>query len=125
MNVSQTHPFPHIISRFNIFFAKFFAVLGGATFRMNVNGSIVTGRVVNNYDEIPTGGRAVSDFEIQHEMPSTPINVNDEYLKIFEKYFEALHIDNSLEIYRNFTIRDVFSGLAASEQRVQINKPSK
>lgn len=98
---------------------------GGATFKMNVNGSIVTERVVNIYDEIPTGGRAVSDFEIQHEMPSTPINVNDEYLKIFEKYFEALHIDNSLEIYRNSTIRDVFSKLAASEQRVQINKPSK
>lgn len=90
---------------------------GGATFRMSVNGSIATDSEVG-YTEIPTGGRTVADFEIQHELPYSPINVKDEFSKIFEKYFQALHIDNSLEIYSDSTISRVFLELDASESRL-------
>jgi len=90
---------------------------GGSTFRIMVNGSITTETDVG-YSEISTGGRTVSDFEIQHELPYSPIKVNEEFSKIFEKYFQALHIDNSLELFKNSTIKTVLEGLDASESRL-------
>ncbi|MFY9299921.1 MAG: ATP-binding protein [Candidatus Nitrosotenuis sp.] len=90
---------------------------GGATFRLKVNGSITTERSTGNY-ELETGGRTVSDFEIQHEIPYTPIKVKDEFLKIYQKYFESLHIDNALQIYKDTNIKTIFDELDASESRL-------
>mgnify|MGYP001577763024 CR=1 FL=1 len=82
---------------------------GGSTFRINVNGSIP--------EDIQHDGRMVSDFEIQHEIPYSPINVKNEFLKIFEKFFEALHVDNSLQLFKP-TIQKSMNELDASDSRI-------
>ena len=93
---------------------------GGATFRLRVNGSITTENNMG-YVDIPHGGRTVSDFEIQHELNNSPINVKDEYKKIFQKYFEALHIDNAVTLFENSTLKNVLDGLDASDRRMNPN----
>lgn len=83
---------------------------GGVTFRIHVNGSISESR--EEYE------RTVSDFEISHEISYSPINIKNEFLKIFEKFFEALHVDNSLQKYKNSTIKTIMNELNASESRI-------
>lgn len=90
---------------------------GGSTFRLAVNGSITTDTNVD-HNHLPNGGRTVSDFIIHHEMNRFPIQINNEYQKIFQKYFEALHIDNAVHIFRDSTIQRVFAGLEASDARL-------
>jgi len=71
---------------------------GGLTFRLKLRGSIRTDDYTGNGLPIPAGGRDVSDFEIQHEIPF-PFDFEKEFKRIFEKYFEGLHIDDSLTLF--------------------------
>jgi len=83
---------------------------GGTTFRMRVNGSIPIWE--RRFFGAEDQGRHVSDFEIEHELPVGPINLTEEITKIFEKWFEALHIDDSL---RRFP--DTLSGIGEGWER--------
>jgi len=94
---------------------------GGASFRVSVNGSIQTASSTYDGREIPNGGRTVSDFPVQHEIPHAILDVKNEFLKIFEKYFEALHIDYASKIFKDTVIKTVLAGLDASDSRLKVN----
>jgi len=70
---------------------------GGTSLRIGVNGSIpIRARGFRGLD---SQDRHVSDFEIEHELSVGPIKLTEEITKVFEKWFEALHIDDSLTIF--------------------------
>ncbi|HJW19327.1 MAG TPA: ATP-binding protein [Candidatus Nitrosotalea sp.] len=94
---------------------------GGVTFRLKVRGSIKTDEYVAMIP-IPGGDRNVSDFEIQHEIPF-PFEFEKEFKRIFEKYFEGLHIDNSLTLF-NSTIDMIKSSWSANDVKVNTNYES-
>jgi len=71
---------------------------GGMTLRIHVNGTIGVPRDVNGID-LAHGDRSVSDFEIEHELPVGPFDLKVELTKIFERWFEALHLDNPLKFF--------------------------
>lgn len=68
---------------------------GGMTFRLYLTGGL------NNASQVKgiTLYQSESDFSFDHELPPAPFDMKAEMSKLFEKYFEALHVDNSLTRY--------------------------
>lgn len=76
-----------------------FSTYVGTTLRIRLNGSIPIPDRLTNTVSTDLGDRVVSDFEIEHELPGGLFDMKDELTKIFEKWFEAIHIDNSLILF--------------------------
>ncbi len=71
----------------------------GTTFRIRMNDSILIPDKLTSHVRTGLGDRTVSDFEIEHELPAGLFDMKEELAKIFEKWFEAVHIDNSLTLF--------------------------
>jgi len=68
---------------------------GGMTFRLNLGGGLSNAKNVRGINLY----QSESDFSLQHELPPAPFDLKAEFSKIFELYFEALHIDSALKAY--------------------------
>ncbi len=68
---------------------------GGMTFRLHL-----TGGLSNKAQERGiTLYQSESEISFVHELPPAPFDMKAEMSSIFEKYFEAIHVDNSLTKY--------------------------
>jgi len=72
---------------------------GDTTLRIRVVGSLEIQDRFFSHVSTENLPRTVSDIEIEHELPPIPFDRKGELTKIFVKWFEALHIDNSLKIF--------------------------
>jgi len=71
----------------------------GITLRIRVNGSIPMPERLTSSINTELGDRAVSDFKIEHELPAGIFSNTKQITKIFEKWFEAVNIDISLQLF--------------------------
>jgi hypothetical protein len=72
----------------------------GMTFRLKVRGGIKVPEFNEHGFRLEQGNRIVNDIMIEHELPYAPFDLNNHLNLIFEKYFEALHLDNSLQLFQ-------------------------
>jgi hypothetical protein len=68
---------------------------GGMTFRLHLTGGLSNTTQLRGI----TLFQSESDFTLEHELPPAPFDMKAELSQIFEKYFEALHVDHSLKLY--------------------------
>lgn len=88
--------FIHLMNKFLIQTNSY----GGMTFRLKVRGGIKVPEFNEHGFRLEQGNRIVNDIVIEHELPYAPFDLNTQLNLIFEKYFEALHLDNSLQLFQ-------------------------
>src|SRR3972149_3451268 len=71
----------------------------GITLRIRVNGSIPVPDRLTPLVSTDLGDRSVSDFEIEHELQAGLFDMKEQLTKIFEKWFEAVNLDDSLTLF--------------------------
>lgn len=91
---------------------------GGMTFRLHLTGGL------SNAQQIPgiTLFQSESEFSMEHELPPAPFDLKIEFSRIYDRYFEALHVDSAISQYPA-ALREIENRWKAHDELAWENSP--